>query len=146
MTTDYWSHQPEPQSHLIIICRGRIRKRGIAKIGAGYLTRLVKSILWHVCFLWAPAYVLALGLAIALLISFGSGTLSHSLALLGVVGIVLACVGVSFWSYEKLSLAVQTANMPEDRKFLFRLALYFLPWLLFLFTLATPSLVMTRFG
>ena len=107
---------------------------------------LVRNIGKHLLLFWVPTYLVSLLIAFTLIINFGTGSLHYGLAAIGLLSIVFICVAVSFWSYEKLAGLVQETELPDRRKIATKMALYFLPWLLFLFTLGLPSLVMTRFN
>jgi hypothetical protein len=100
---------------------------------------LTKKILKHIFLFWFPAYLAALGLSLALVVQFANEVVNHVLVICALISITILCIGLSFWTYERLSKDIEIAPMSIKTKTLIKGILYFLPWLMFLGTLSLPS-------
>ena len=103
--------------------------------------KLTVKIAAHILLFWVPAYITALLAAIYSVVSLVDDVKNHVWILVLLSLIVGCCLALAFWTFEKMNPIIETSDVSEKAKVMARGALYFIPWVAFLFTLLLPSIM-----
>ena len=103
--------------------------------------KLTVKIAAHILLFWVPAYIAALIAAIYSVVSLVDDVKNYLWVLVLLSLIVGCCLALAFWTFEKMSPIIEASDVSKKAKVMARGALYFIPWVAFLFTLLLPSII-----
>ena len=102
---------------------------------------LTVKIATHILLFWVPTYIVAIMAAIYSVVSLVDDVKNYVWILVLLSLIVGCCLALAFWTFEKMNPIIEKSDVSKKAKIMARGALYFIPWVAFLFTLSLPSII-----